>query len=268
VEPIASIVMAAGRGSRMKGFEGNKTLLPLGPLTSPYQGTHPMLLHILESLPPGPKALVVNYAKDAVMEATRSLDLTYIEQPVLNGTGGALLAAASFIESLQAGRVIITMGDVPLVRRETYLGLTGMLSTHAFAVLGFRPRDKRQYGALDIQREKVKRIIEWKYWRALSEDRQSLLDVFNSGIYASRREELLTYIPVLRSRPHKVFKERNGKTVELEEFFLTDLVEYMVEDGLSVGFAVARDEEEVMGVDDMDSLTRAQEAHRRRYIEH
>lgn len=266
MKPIASIVMAAGRGSRMKGFEGNKTLLPLVPLSSPYQGTQPILLHILKSLPPGPKALIVNYGKDDVIEATHSLDVNHCEQPVLNGTGGALLAAAPFIENVQAGRVIITMGDVPLVGRETYLGLADMLSTHAFVILGFRPRDKRQYGALDIQHNKVRRIIEWTYWRALPEDQQVLLDVFNSGIYASRREELLRYIPVLRSRPHEVLKERNGKTVELEEFFITDLVEYMVEDGLSVGFVVAQDEEQVMGVDDLDSLLRAQEAYKRRFI--
>ena len=61
-------------------------------------------------------------------------------------------------------------------------------------------------------------------------------------------------------------KERNGKVVELEEFFITDLVEYMVQDGLSVGFVVAEDEEEVMGVDDLDSLARAQQAYRRRIL--
>jgi bifunctional UDP-N-acetylglucosamine pyrophosphorylase/glucosamine-1-phosphate N-acetyltransferase len=266
VNTIASIVMAAGRGSRMKGFEGNKTLLPLVPLTSPYRGTQPILLHILESLPPGPKALIVNYEKDAVMEATRSLDLTCREQPVLNGTGGALLAAAPFIASVDVDRMIITMGDVPLVRKATYLGLVHRLSSHALVVLGFRPRDKRQYGALDIANNRVKRIIEWKYWRAIQESQQALLDVFNSGIYAARREELLSYIPILRSRPHKVLKEKNGKTVELEEFFITDLVEYMVKDGLSVGFVVAQDEEEVMGVDDLDSLLRAQEAYRRRIL--
>jgi bifunctional UDP-N-acetylglucosamine pyrophosphorylase/glucosamine-1-phosphate N-acetyltransferase len=264
VNTIASIVMAAGRGSRMKGFEGNKTLLPLVPLASPYRGTQPILLHILQSLPPGPKALIVNYDKDAVMEATRSLDLTYREQPVLNGTGGALLAAAPFVENADAERIIVTMGDVPLVRKETYLDLAHRLSSHAFVVLGFRPPDKRQYGALDIEHNRVRRIIEWKYWRAIPEDQQPLLDVFNSGIYAVRRKELLRYFPLLRSKPHRVLKERNGKTVEVEEFFITDLVEYMVKDGLSVGFVVAQDEEEVMGVDDLDSLVRAQEAYRRR----
>ena len=47
--------------------------------------------------------------------------------------------------------------------------------------------------------------------------------------------------------------------VEVEEFFVTDLVELMHEDGLKVGCLVAEDENEVMGVDDVPSLIKAQE---------
>ena len=262
LNPIGSIVMAAGRGSRMKGFEGSKTLLPLVPGQSPFEGGRPILHQILGSLPPGPKALIVNHRKEAVMEATQSLSVTYLEQPELNGTGGALLAALPFIEQAECQSLIITMGDVPLVRRETYLTLVDALSSNLFVVLGFRPRDKRQYGALDIRDQKVKRIIEWKYWHALPPEEQALLDTFNSGIYAARREALLRYIPRLASRPHTVVKERNGKQVKVEEFFITDLVEILEKDHRPVGFAVARDEEEVMGVDDLDSLMKAQQAYR------
>jgi bifunctional UDP-N-acetylglucosamine pyrophosphorylase / glucosamine-1-phosphate N-acetyltransferase len=264
VNPIGSIVMAAGKGSRMKGFEGSKTLLPLTPLNSPFQGTRPILLHILGSLPSGPKALIVNHEKEAIMEATRSFSLTYWEQPVLNGTGGALLAARPFIENAQCQDLIITMGDVPLVRPETYLELVHALSSNVFVVLAFRPRNKRRYGALDIQDQRIKRIIEWKYWHTLPQEKQAFLDLFNSGIYAARREELLKYIPRLASKPHTVLKERNGKQVKLEEFFITDLVEIMVKDRRPVGFAVAWDEEEVMGVDDLESLLNAQQVYKRR----
>ena len=58
--------MAAGRGSRMREYEGNKTLLPLVPGNSTYEGTQPILVHILKSLPPGPKAIIVNHKKEDV----------------------------------------------------------------------------------------------------------------------------------------------------------------------------------------------------------
>jgi molybdopterin-guanine dinucleotide biosynthesis protein A len=57
---VASVVFAAGRGSRMTGYEGNKTLLPLVPAHgSLYEGERPLLVEVLENLPPGPKGIVI-----------------------------------------------------------------------------------------------------------------------------------------------------------------------------------------------------------------
>ena len=261
-QQTASIIMAAGRGSRMKGFEGNKTLLPLVPGPSPFEGTHPILLHILDSLPPGPRAVVINHKKEDVIEATRSLGLTYCEQPLLNGTGGAVLAARGFLEMLDQDQLIITMGDVPFVRNSTYLYLIEGLEDNSLMVLGFRPTDKKQYGVLEINGPRVRRIVEWKYWSTFSKKRQEQLQICNSGIYATRKIELLKYLNILEKRPHMVTKERNGKMVEVEEFFITDLVELMSESDLRVGYVIAEDENEVMGVDDFPSLSKAQEIFR------
>jgi bifunctional UDP-N-acetylglucosamine pyrophosphorylase/glucosamine-1-phosphate N-acetyltransferase len=256
---VASIIMAAGRGSRMKGFEGNKTLLPLVPAGTPFQGAHPILLHIIQSLPPGPKAVVVNHKKEEVMETTRSLGLSYCEQPVLNGTGGALLAAGEFIQTVDCDGLIITMGDVPLVKKRTYLRLVESLQSQPLTVLGFRPSDKRQYGVLDRDGTRVKRIVEWKYWSAFPKGAQDQMEICNSGIYAARTKDLIPYLSALRSRPHGVSKERDGQVVQLEEYFITDLVEFLDHDGKSVGCIVAENEDEVMGVDDLSALLRAQE---------
>lgn len=256
---VASIIMAAGRGSRMKGFEGNKTLLPLVPAGSPFQGEHPILLHIVQSLPPGPKAVVVNHKKEEVMQATRGVGVTYCDQPVLNGTGGALLAAGEFIQTVDCADLIITMGDVPLVQEKTYLRLVKSLQSQPLTVLGFRPSDKRQYGVIEIDGTRVKRIVEWKYWSAFPKAAQDRMEICNSGIYAARRKDLIPYLSVLRNRPHVVSKERDRQLVQLEEYFITDLVELLDHDGKVVGCIVADDEDEVMGVDDLSALLKAQE---------
>lgn len=256
---IASLILAAGRGSRMKEFQGNKTLLPLVSGKSPFTGKHPVLLQILNSLPPGPKAVVVNYKKESIIEATHGLGLIYYEQPELNGTGGALLAARSFLEIQDCDKLIITMGDVPFVTRETYMLLIKNLKHNKLVILGFRPQSRKQYGALEIEDDQVQRIIEWKYWRAYSKERQKGLRVYNSGIYAVMKKDLLQYLPVLASRPHKICKETNGRLIEREEYFMTDLIEYMHNDGLPVGYITAEDEKEVMGIDDLPSLLKAQE---------
>jgi len=258
-EPAAAaIIMAAGRGSRMKNYEGNKTLLPLRPGKSPYEGSPPMLLHILESLPPGPKAVVVHHREEDVIRATQSLRVTYCRQPTMNGTGGALLAARTFIDDISVDPVLVTMGDVPLVRRETYIRLVEKLQEHPMVVLGFEPKDRKQYGLLECDADRVLRIVEWKYWKDFPETRMARLGAANAGIYAFRREALRSHLPVLADRPHRIKKVVSGTTVELDEFFITDLVEQMTADGLSVGFVLADDEWEVMGVDDEAALVRAQ----------
>jgi len=254
----ASLILAAGRGSRMKGFNGNKTLLPLIPEKSHYKGKKPILLEILNNLPPGPKAVVVNHSKEDVIKATRKYDISYCEQPVLNGTGGALLAAREFLEGRECDNLIITMGDVPLVKRGTYRDLIENLKNNSLTVLGFSPEDKKQYGVLEVEGEQVKKIIEWKYWETFSGKKQRKLQICNSGIYAVRTEKLLQYMSVLVSRPHRVRKEIGGEMTEAEEFFITDIVEYMCDDGLPVGYVIG-DEDEVMGVDDLAAITKAQE---------
>jgi bifunctional UDP-N-acetylglucosamine pyrophosphorylase/glucosamine-1-phosphate N-acetyltransferase len=243
----------------MKGYEGNKTLLPLLPGKSIFTGENPMLTHILRSLPEGPKALVVHYKKEDVMAAARSFGVTYCEQAVLNGTGGAILAARKFIENEAHESLIVTMGDVPLVKPSTYAHLAEKLKSAPFIVLGFRPSDKKQYGVLDLDGEEVTRIVEWKYWRTYPREKQNQLTICNSGIYAARTRDFLPYLSRLEGNPHTVHKERGGKVVELQEFFITDMVEFMCRDGLKVGYMVAENEDEIMGVDDLASLKKAQQ---------
>jgi bifunctional UDP-N-acetylglucosamine pyrophosphorylase/glucosamine-1-phosphate N-acetyltransferase len=253
-----SLILAAGRGSRMKGYEGNKSLLPLVPHQSPLQGSRPMLMNILDNLPSGPKAVVVHHRKEDVIQATQSLRLSYVDQPVLNGTGGALLAARDFVELESHDQLIITMGDIPLVRRVTYQALIEALKSSPFVVLGFQPRDRKQYGVLEFEEDKVRKIVEWKYWRSYPADAQEKLQICNSGIYAALKRHLVKYIPLLENNPHTVLKEKEKNLVEIKEFFITDLVEMMHRGGLKVGCVLAQDENEVMGVDDLPSLIKAQ----------
>ena len=262
----ASLILAAGRGSRMEGYGGNKTLLPLLPDKSFYEGRHPILFHILANLPPGPRAVVVNHKKDDVIKATRDFDLHYHEQPELNGTGGALLAALAFLETEEYDRLIVTMGDVPFVKKNTYMELVRSLKDHALIVLGFRPKSRKQYGVLETDGDQVKKITEWKYWKKYPEERQLNLQICNSGIYAANKKDLLRYLPLLASRPHLVRKEVNGRLNNVKEYFITDIIEYMHDDGLSVGYTLSEDEEEVMGIDDLAALKRAQNIYESRLM--
>ncbi len=254
----ASIIFAAGYGSRMEGFSGNKTLLPLIPGSSPIEGEYPIISEIISSLPTGPKALVVHHRKDEVIGITRDLGVSCYDQPVLNGTGGALIAAQGFLEKVDQEHLIITMGDIPFVKQCTYHSLITQLKDQDLVVLGFKPMDRAQYGILEIENGKVKRITEWRYWKEYPLDRKDIFEICNTGIYAARRSTLLRYLEKLKQRPHQVEKERDGRMMVVQEYFITDLVELINDDGLPVGFILVDKEDEVMGIDTLEDLVLAQ----------
>ena len=257
---IASLVFAAGKGSRMTGYDGNKTLLPLVPDRDDlFQGNNPILISILNKLPEGPKALVVNHKKEDVIKATNSFGVAYYEQPELNGTGGAMLAAMDFIKNEEYDYLLVTMGDTPLVKASTFTKLANALADCHISVLGFCPEDRKKYGVFDTEGNNIKKIIEWEYWNTYSAVEQERLKICNGGIYAIKKHVLLKYLDLLSAQPHIVIKERNGMKVEIKEYFITDMIEMMYNDGLKTGYVIAEDENEVMGVDDVDSLKKAQE---------
>ncbi|MFZ2447618.1 MAG: NTP transferase domain-containing protein [Syntrophobacteraceae bacterium] len=257
---IAAIVFAAGKGTRMTGYDGNKTLLPLVPGKSIFEGERPLIREVLDNLPPGPKGVVVNHRAEDVRDSTRAPGIEYIHQPRTNGTGGALLAARPFIERTGAQSVIITMGDVPLIRPATYRALVEMLGTCDMALLAFEPEDRARYGMLEMEGERVARIVEWKYWsdpQKFPPQRRAKLRCCNAGVYAAGRKLLLEYMGKLEDRPHEVLKEIEGRETLIREYFLTDIAEMMHADGLFVGMARAS-EAEVTGVDTPASLAAVQ----------
>ena len=254
----ASIIFAAGYGSRMKNYQGNKTLLPLVPREDSYKGENLVISEVIRNLPQGPKAVMVNHRKDEVIAATLDSDVFHYEQHVANGTGGALIAAREFLEKVDQGYCIITMGDIPFVKAETYRKLVEGLREKHIVVLGFEPMNKAQYGILDIIDGEVKSIIEWRYWREYPLERQKQLKVCNSGIYAVERPVLLKYLLKLKDRPHYVEKVRGEQMMVVEEYFITDLIKLMTDDGLRVGFNMVEEEKEVMGIDTQEDLILAQ----------
>ena len=128
-QPITSLIMAAGRGSRMKGYGGSKTLLPLMPEKSPYEGKQPILIHIIENLPFGPKGVVVHHRKEEICKALEQIDVSTIEQPVLNGTGRCAFGRHAFHRGA---------GSQPI---SDYHGRRSICESEELFVPAFRSRD-------------------------------------------------------------------------------------------------------------------------------
>jgi len=259
---VASIIFAAGRGTRMTGYGGNKTLLPLIPEKSLYQGSRPLISEVLDNLPAGPKAIVVNFLAEEVRRATEGQEISYVHQPATNGTGGALLAARAFLNSVDADIVLITMGDIPLIRSATYRGLLDMVGRYDLMLLACENKDRAQYGMIEMEGRRVTGIVEWKYWKDFPLERQNRLRYCNAGVYAASKTTLLSYMDQMEKRPHDVIKQHDGEWLTIKEYFLTDIAEMMSQDGLPVGITLAS-EEEVIGVDTPESLEAVQKLYAR-----
>ena len=114
---MKAVILAAGKGTRLQ-TEGN-TL----PKVMRLAAGKPLLAHVLNALefiPPRDCVIVVGYQKESVIEAFPGY--TFAEQEEQLGTGHAVMAAFSQLEGYN-GSLLVCCGDMPLIKRETYLAL-------------------------------------------------------------------------------------------------------------------------------------------------
>jgi len=232
--PIAAIILAAGKGTRMKS-DTHKVLHPIA--------GRPMLLHLVDSvkaLGAEREVVVVGAGKEQVEAAVHPLGVETAEQAEQLGTGHAVRMAEQALADFQ-GDVLILYGDVPLVTTETMRRMIDALHGEgdpSVVVLGFRPADPGAYGRVIVGPDgRLDKIVEFK--DATPEERAVTL--CNSGLMAVRSTDLFRLLVQLR----------NDNAAG--EYYLTDLVELARAEGrFSVG--IETDAIEVAGVNSRGEL--------------
>ncbi len=114
---IKAVILAAGKGTRLQ-TEGN-TL----PKVMRLAAGKPLLAHVLSALDfisAQDCVIVVGYQKESVIEAFPGY--AFAEQKEQLGTGHAVMAAFTLLENYN-GPLLVCCGDMPLIKRETYLAL-------------------------------------------------------------------------------------------------------------------------------------------------
>ncbi|MDF2384424.1 bifunctional UDP-N-acetylglucosamine diphosphorylase/glucosamine-1-phosphate N-acetyltransferase GlmU [Nostoc ellipsosporum NOK] len=232
--PIAAIILAAGKGTRMKS-DTHKVLHPIA--------GRPMLLHLIDSvkaLGAEREVVVVGAGREQVEAAVHPLGVETVEQAEQLGTGHAVRMAEGALAGFQ-GDVLILYGDVPLVTTETMRRMLDALHGDggpSVVVLGFRPADPGAYGRVIVGPDgRLDKIVEYK--DATPEERAVTL--CNSGLMAVRSADLFRLLA------------RLGNDNAAGEYYLTDLVELARRDGrFSVG--IETDAIEVAGVNSRGEL--------------
>lgn len=234
--PIAAIVLAAGKGTRMKS-DLHKVLHPIG--------GRPMLLHLMASvdaLSPAKKVVVVGDKADQLEAALGGTADLAVQDPQL-GTGHAVQQAETALAGF-AGDVLILYGDVPFVPAATMQAMIdrlGAADAPAVVVLAFEPADPLQYGRVITDGDRVVKMVEHKD----ATDAERAVRLCNSGLMAAKARDLFALLA-------RVTDDNAAK-----EFYLVDIVNIANADGRSCA-VVKTDADDVAGINSRAELAAAE----------
>lgn len=231
-DKISIVILAAGKGSRMKSSKAKVLHTICG---------KEMLYYIIKASREisDDISVVIAHQRDAVQKAVSSYfnDINFVTQDDINfpGTGGAMKNV-----SVKNEKVLVLNGDMPLI---TARALNGFLHSDSDIVMSiFDLPNPDGYGRVIIENGEVKKIVEQK---DASKNELSVTTV-NAGIYAFSKKVLDKYIPLL-----------NNDNAQ-KEYYLTDVISMARADGLSVAPLLV-DEEHFRGVNSKKDLSVAEE---------
>jgi bifunctional UDP-N-acetylglucosamine pyrophosphorylase/glucosamine-1-phosphate N-acetyltransferase len=234
--PVAAIILAAGKGTRMKS-DLHKVLHPIA--------GKPMLLHLLDSLSELTLARTVVVAGDRHEQLRNALagrDVSVALQEPQLGTAHAALQAKGALDGY-SGPVLVCFGDCPMVRADTVRRLLATLESGAkVAVLGFRPDDPLAYGRIIAGPDGVvSKMVEFK--DASEVERES--DLCNSGLIIAHSDDIW---PLL---------EAVGNDNAQGEYYLPDVATGAIARGDRV-VVIETDADEVAGINSRAELAAAE----------
>ncbi|MGH9374287.1 MAG: bifunctional UDP-N-acetylglucosamine diphosphorylase/glucosamine-1-phosphate N-acetyltransferase GlmU [Vicinamibacterales bacterium] len=234
MKPLHLVVLAAGKGTRMKS---------LIPKVLHQAAGLPLIEHVLrmsDRLAPRTVVVVHGHMANAVETALNGRPgLKFALQEPQLGTGHALLQAESALKGAQ-GTLVLLSGDVPLLRPETLQALvrhheeTGAAAT----VLTASVDDPHGYGRIERSDGRITAIVEH---RDASDDQLRIREI-NSGVYAF---DLGPLFDALR---------QIGSANAQGEYYLPDLIGIYRDRGLTVDTVTLDGPREIMGVNSRKEL--------------
>ena len=242
--PIDVVIMAAGKGTRMKS-RLPKVLQRLAGV--------PLVQHVLNTaaqLNARSAVVITGHGADQVeplvLAPGQALAVQCVRQEPQLGTGHAVQQAVPVLPD--DGVVVILSGDVPLTQADTLQALIAQCGGAKLALLTICLPDPTGYGRIVRQGDAVQAIVEQKD----ATDAQRQINEVYSGIMA---------VP---SRLLKVWLGRIDNRNAQNEYYLTDVVKLAVADGVPVVTHTISDPVQVAGVNSPVQLAELERAHQLR----
>ena len=242
--PIFAVVLAAGKGTRMKSNRA-KVLHTLCGV--------PMVNYVIEAIRPlAPERLLVVVGHQAeLVEAVLPEDAEPVVQKEQLGTGDAVRVALGTLEGEEEGVLLVINGDGPLISEQT---LGELVERHRSAgvgatVLVAELDDPSGLGRV-VEEAGVVRIVEERD----TTETQSGIKLVNLGLYAFELSEIRDALSDLTSEN------------EQGELYLTEVLEIIGRRSRAVTYRLKNPEEANL-VNDRSQLARAEEILRRRILD-
>ncbi|MFT8664586.1 bifunctional UDP-N-acetylglucosamine diphosphorylase/glucosamine-1-phosphate N-acetyltransferase GlmU [Acetobacter orientalis] len=231
--PATAVLLAAGLGTRMKSSR---------PKAMQRLAGRPMLAHLIANAAAVFDKLVVVIGPEMADVAELAAPHTVVVQHERLGTAHAALQAEAYFGE---GDVAVLYADNPLISEQTLSRLLAERRSPGvgLALLAMRPQDPGRYGRVLTEGSNVTRIVEW----ADATPAERAIDLCNAGV-------LCADAPTFRHWLHNV-KNDNTKG----EYYLTDVVDLAVADGVNVR-AVEAAEDELRGINSRAELAQAEAA--------
>ncbi|MGL5839437.1 MAG: bifunctional UDP-N-acetylglucosamine diphosphorylase/glucosamine-1-phosphate N-acetyltransferase GlmU [Sphingorhabdus sp.] len=229
---IAAIILAAGKGTRMKS-DLHKVLHSIA--------SQPMLGHLLAGLDPLQLATTVVVAGDKREQLAKALagtDVRIAFQDEQLGTAHAALQAKDALKDFN-GLVLVCFGDVPFLRADTVERLCALIKDEVkIAVLGFRAADPGAYGR--IFTDGYRRIIKMVEAKDATPE-ELKVNLCNSGVLVAHSDDLWRLLESVK----------NDNVAG--EYYLPDIVNNAMAEG-NVAMVIETGEDEVAGVNSREEL--------------
>jgi bifunctional UDP-N-acetylglucosamine pyrophosphorylase/glucosamine-1-phosphate N-acetyltransferase len=237
---LRAIVLAAGRGTRMKS-DLPKVLRDIAgrPLIS-------WVLDAVAGIEPDETVVVVGHGAAQVQEALPEGVRAVVQEPQL-GTGHAVMAALSAMGDVAGDTVLVVPGDTPLLRSESLQALIDALPGASAVLLTTRMPDPAGYGRVLREGNRLVGIVEE---RDAGPEQRHITEVAVST-YAFEGGALAAALAGL------------GRGNDQGEYYLTDAVAVLAASGAVRGVPVA-DSAEVQGVNSNGQLAAVAAEVRRR----
>ncbi|MEL7446426.1 MAG: bifunctional UDP-N-acetylglucosamine diphosphorylase/glucosamine-1-phosphate N-acetyltransferase GlmU [Pseudomonadota bacterium] len=236
---FAAIVLAAGKGTRMKS-DMHKVLHPIA--------GRPLLDHLMASvdeLGPARQVVVVGAGRDQIEDAVEGRADTCLQEPQL-GTGHAVQQAEAALAGFE-GAALVLYGDVPFVRPETMQKMLERLEDEknpAVVVLGFEPDDPLHYGRVIADDDgRIFKMVEWKD----ADEGERATRLCNSGLMAANARYMFELLA------------RVSNNNAQGEYYLPDIVNIAISDGRTCAVVTTDDPDEVAGINSRSELAQAEQ---------